>query len=229
MKKIIAFLFLIITILAFASCEKEEANPYVGTWKDVFNKDTVIFNEDGTGKFGDYNILSWIQEENKIKAEIETMFLPINVEFEITNFGGEIVLSETPNGFHLKYLLIKSDKYNETAINNVKQSMLDQCEEWEYYACSNAKLNNEVKAKLEYDDKLVKWTAKVDRIENGHCILYIDTYNGLPLNAVEVFLSREELATLAPLDTITVVGFIEIGSIHDQLFAAYVVENHGQQ
>ena len=229
MRKLMVVVTIMLSIFVFASCSAEEQNPHIGTWIDVFNEDTVIFNEDGSGNLGDYKITGWIQEENKIIAEVETMFLPIKVEFEITDFGGEIVLSETPNGFDYKHFLVKSDNYSETSVNNIKQAMEERSVEWDFFSYTNTKLNNEVKAELEYNDKLVKWTAKVYRIEDGYCTLAVETYNGLPLNGVDVFLSMEELASLNTYDTITVVGFIKMGSISTYLQTAYILENHGQQ
>jgi len=76
----------------------------------------------------------------------------------------------------------------------------------------------------EYDNKTVKWTATVHRIEPDRVVMSDETYNGLPVNPLNVFLDKEELPALDKGDTITVIGTLKFGFPADRIENAYIVK-----
>ena len=84
-------------------------------------------------------------------------------------------------------------------------------------------LANEARAKNEYDGKIVKWTAKIYDIDTDSVRMANETYNGLPLNAIDVCLSNEDLVKLEKYKEITIVGELYLSSF-PKIKNAFVVE-----
>lgn len=85
-------------------------------------------------------------------------------------------------------------------------------------------LSNSARALEEYDNKTVKWTATVHRIEPDRVVMSDETYNGLPVNPLNVFWDKEELPALDKGDTITVIGTLKFGFPADRIENAYIVK-----
>lgn len=87
----------------------------------------------------------------------------------------------------------------------------------------NEHLENEVKAKNEYNNQWVKWTATVFRINDGFVDMANETSNGFPLNSISVYLDNDEIATLRRGQTITIVGKLKLDSF-TSIKDAFIVE-----
>lgn len=72
---------------------------------------------------------------------------------------------------------------------------------------------NSARSEAKYGKGLVKWTGKVDIIDNKYAIMYGDEYLGHLISPiVYVYLSQEDLSKLNKNDTVTVVGKFEMPS-----------------
>ena len=89
-------------------------------------------------------------------------------------------------------------------------------------------LENAARAEQNYDGKLVQWTATVTRINENSCEMTNEWHNGLPLNAIDVYMSKDDLASLNRGQEITIIGTMDIGSF-TYILDAYIVENESEQ
>lgn len=86
---------------------------------------------------------------------------------------------------------------------------------------------NAARAEQNYDGKLVQWTATVTRINENSCEMTNEWHNGLPLNAIDVYMSKDDLASLNRGQEITIIGTMDIGSF-TYILDAYIVENESE-
>ena len=84
-------------------------------------------------------------------------------------------------------------------------------------------LDNEARAKQNYDKKVVIWTATVFRINDTFAEMAVETSNGMPLNDIDVYLDSEDLAKLNKGETVTIVGVLHLSSF-TSIKDAYLVE-----
>lgn len=85
-------------------------------------------------------------------------------------------------------------------------------------------LSNSAKAEQDWEGQLVKYTGVFDRVSNDEAEMHQETYNGLPLNAIYVELSQDELASLERGKTYTVVGKTDIFDSGFRIREAFLVE-----
>lgn len=104
-----------------------------------------------------------------------------------------------------------------------KEEMLATAITLDWDAVHDEYLANEARAKENYDGKIVKWTAKVYEIDANSAHMANETYNGLPVNAIDVHLSKDDLIKLDKYKTITIVGKLKLTHFSD-IVNAYIVD-----
>lgn len=104
-----------------------------------------------------------------------------------------------------------------------KEDMLANAIELNWRNVYDEYLANEARAKNNYDGKIVKWTAKIYDISDNSVTMANETYNGLPLNGITVYLSKEEIIELDDLQKITVVGKLNLSSF-TSISNAFIVD-----
>lgn len=104
-----------------------------------------------------------------------------------------------------------------------KEDMLANAIELNWRNVYDEYLANEARAKNNYDGKIVKWTAKIYDISDNSVTMANETYNGLPLNGITVYLSKEEIIELDNLQKITVVGKLNLSSF-TSISNAFIVD-----
>ena len=104
-----------------------------------------------------------------------------------------------------------------------KEDMLANAIELNWRNVYDEYLANEARAKNNYDGKIVKWTAKIYDISDNSVTMANETYNGLPLNGITVYLSKEEIVELDNLQKITVVGKLNLSSF-TSISNAFIVD-----
>ena len=104
-----------------------------------------------------------------------------------------------------------------------KEDMLANAIELNWRNVYDEYLANEARAKNNYDGKIVKWTAKIYDISDNSVTMANETYNGLPLNGIKVYLSKEEIIELDNLQKITVVGKLNLSSF-TSISNAFIVD-----
>ena len=104
-----------------------------------------------------------------------------------------------------------------------REKILSSATELNWKEVNAQYLANEARAKNEYDGKIVKWTAKIYDIDTDSVCMANETYNGLPLNAIDVCLSNEDLVKLEKYKEITIVGELYLSSF-PKIKNAFVVE-----
>ena len=104
-----------------------------------------------------------------------------------------------------------------------KEEMISNAIELNWEKVNKERQENIVRAQNEYNDSIVKWTAKVYNINNGYVTMSNKSYNGVPIDFINVYLSNDDIAKLEKLQEVTVVGKLSIsagGSIND----AFIIE-----
>ncbi|MBE6689580.1 MAG: hypothetical protein E7588_09980 [Ruminococcaceae bacterium] len=104
-----------------------------------------------------------------------------------------------------------------------KEDMLANAIELNWSDVYSEFLANEARAKNNYNGKVVKWTAKIYDISDKSVTMANETYNGLPLNAITVYLSNEDIIELDKYKKITVVGKLNLSSF-TSISNAFIVE-----
>lgn len=104
-----------------------------------------------------------------------------------------------------------------------KEEMLANAIELNWSDVHDEFLDNEARAKKNYDGKVVKWTAKIYDISDKSVTMANETYNGLPLNGITVYLSNEDIIELDKYERITVVGKLNLSSF-TSISNAFIVE-----
>ena len=104
-----------------------------------------------------------------------------------------------------------------------KEDMLANAIELNWRNVYDEYLANEARAKNNYDGKIVKWTAKIYDISDKSVTMANETYNGLPLNGITVYLSKEEIIELDKYKKITVVGKLNLSSF-TSISNAFIVD-----
>lgn len=110
-----------------------------------------------------------------------------------------------------------------TACGQSREEMLNNAIELNWGEVYDEFLANEARATNEYNGKIVKWTAKVYDIDTKFVKMANETYNGLPSNAITVYLSNEDLVNLEKYKEITIVGELHL-SAFPNIQNAFVVE-----
>lgn len=104
-----------------------------------------------------------------------------------------------------------------------KEELVNEAVEIQTSDLTTQILDNSAKAKQDWDGKTVKYTGIYYRIFNDRAEFYQDRYNGMPLDAIDVELSQDELASLEKGKTYTVVGTIQIRSFDYGIEDAFIV------
>ena len=104
-----------------------------------------------------------------------------------------------------------------------KEDMLANAIELNWSDVHSEFLANEARAKNNYNGKVVKWTAKIYDISDKSVTMANETYNGLPINAITVYLSNEDIIELDKYKKITVVGKLNLSSF-TSISNAFIVE-----
>lgn len=101
MKKIIAFLLVVMMVFSFAACSSEEKVTLIGTWESVdISGAKYTFNEDGSGKY---------------------TFMGTDMEFTYTDDGTQVTIqysnSDAPNVF--KYTIAEGKLNIEDSFGSI--------------------------------------------------------------------------------------------------------------
>ena len=230
MKKTISLLLVLVLCLSLCACggeaetvptENDELAFLTGeTWKNVFTGTTSVkFESDGTGKHAQYD-MTWEMYDNVL-----TYYYTYEGAYGSSNVTVECSVIEY-NG--VKMLLSDSTIYVSAAnfkegCAAAKDYMISVAEELNWAAAYDLYLSNAAKAEVEYDGKIVKWTATVYEISESYCRMANETYNGLPLNSINVYMDTDELIKLNKYREIAVIGIMNIGSF-TSINCGFVVE-----
>ena len=120
-------------------------------------------------------------------------------------------------------LLVAVMCFSLVACGKSKESMMEEAIVLDWTSVHATMLDNEARAKQDYDKKVVTWTATVFRINEKFAEMAVETSNGMPLNDIDVYLDSEDLAKLNKGETVTVVGILHLGSF-TSIKDAYLVE-----
>lgn len=107
------------------------------------------------------------------------------------------------------------------AVNVDEAVELNWSKVWDEY------LDNEARAKQDWNGKLVKYTATVYDITDKYAKVANETYKGLPNNSIDVYLSTDDLVKLNDKDEITVVGTLDLGAF-TYIMDASLIEINGE-
>ena len=104
-----------------------------------------------------------------------------------------------------------------------KEDLTEEAEVLDWSKAHDEYLENAARAEQNYDGKLVQWTGTVTKIEETSCQMTNEWHNGVPLNAIDVLMSQDDLASLNRGDEITIIGTMDIGSF-TYIYDAFIVE-----
>lgn len=113
---------------------------------------------------------------------------------------------------------------NHTVKKDNKEEMISQAMVLDWEEVYDEYLSNEARADNKYGGKIVKWTGTIYDINTIYVRMANETYNGLPLNAICVYLSKDDIAKLDKYTDITVVGKFSFGAVESQITNAFIVE-----
>lgn len=189
-------------------------------WKNIFSgKTTIKFSPDGTGKYSKYD-MTWEFYDKTLTLyyTYDSAYgsQDANIEYSIMEYNGTKMLSSASS------IYVSAANFKEGCAA-AKEYMISIAEELDWGAAHDLYLSNGAKAELEYDGKIVKWTAKVNEIADSYCYMANETYNGYPLNSITVYMETDELAKLNKYQMITVIGKLNIGSF-TSINCGFVVE-----
>lgn len=232
MKKTISLILALVLCLSLCACsggETEKVPAEVdelaflteATWGKVFDGKTKLkFAEDGTGTYSDKE-LTWEMWDGAVVFR-----------YTSTSYYGNTSLIEVTCNIieHNGIKMLVSDGAIYVPGTNFKEGcaaakeyMISVAEELNWADAYAQYQSNAARAEAEYDGKIVKWTATIFEISESSCRMANETYNGLALNAVDVYMDTEELVKLDKDQEVTVIGFMDVGSF-SHIFCGFVVE-----
>lgn len=105
-----------------------------------------------------------------------------------------------------------------------KEEMISQAMVLDWEEVYDEYISNKARADNKYGGKIVKWTGTIYDIDTKYVSMANKTYNGLPVNAIYVYLSKDDIAKLDKYTDITVVGKFSFGSLQSHITNAFIVE-----
>jgi len=175
------------------------------TWKgtDKFNKEfRATFQEGGTGTYNG-NECVWEIYDNVVTVSYKAQYGQANLDFEVMEHNGVTMLRGSYT------FLLPAEGYKEACA--AKQDyMLSVASNLNWTAAHDLKLANEAKAVLEYEGKIVKWTATVYEIGSSYAQLSDRYEDGWPVNSITVYMNTEELVKLENRQEVTIVGILNV-------------------
>lgn len=121
----------------------------------------------------------------------------------------------------------KSQDSSEAPNSSETQDSSEEVLELDWASAYDEYMENAARAEQNYDGKLVQWTATVTRIDENSCQMTNEWHNGLPLNPIDVYMSKDDLASLNRGQEITIIGTMDIGSF-TYILDAYIVESESE-
>lgn len=218
MKKTISLLLALVMCLSLCACgggnsdtpeTTEAASPTSFltsmSWKgtDGFNSELrANFLEDGTGTYNG-NECTWEMYDGIVSVSYQAQYGQANLDFEVIEYSGVTMLRGSYT------FLLPAEGYKEACVAK-QEYMLSVAEELNWTEAHNLKLDNGAKAKLEYEGKIVKWTATVYEIDSIYAMMSDRYEDGWPVNSINVYMDTEELVKLNSLQEYTIVGILDI-------------------
>lgn len=121
-----------------------------------------------------------------------------------------------------------ANETDSTASNEdmqISNSKIEEAVELDWQAVSSERLENEARAKQDWEGKTVRYTATVATISSEYAHVYNEMVDGMLYNPIDVYLSADDLVKPNKDDVITVVGTLDIyGKIKD----AELIEINGE-
>ena len=251
MKKAITILLALVMVLSLAACGGGSAptntpapteapatpepteTPFedllVSTeWKAVldysayFVERTFIFASDGSGSMlngggGSGYDFTWSSNSNgvRVKYEFSSLGSSNTYYYNLKRIDTEKTtkLIDEERG-----LVLFQDNTYDDALNATITERINSTEELDWNTARKLKNSNEAQYNQEYNGKLFKWTAIVSEIGPRYCEMSLE---GNRINAILVYLSNSDLASINKGDTITVIGRFS----YERLFDAFIVKS----
>lgn len=237
MKKIVALLLTLLLCFSLCACGRSDDSlkekslidkEWCGLLDFTINGQRVVtFKKGGVGTIvypeanNQVENFTWSISENLVSITVNST----------DPFGGAYTTEDTyeynktENSTQLKstsssVILVLKENY-ETETIAYKQKLLNEATDLDWKTASSVKLDNEVKFKNEYVGKTFKYTAKVYNIDTQYCEVANETYLGLPVNSIKIFMDSKDLAKISKHSTITVVGIL---SSSGSLAHAFLIE-----
>lgn len=237
MKRIIALLLTVVLCFSLCACggtsnALKEKDLIGEDWYGVldftiYGQRLMRFEKGGIGSFVYY-------EDNNRIVEFSWEIIDNTVKVISTSsdiFGGsntsEQIYEYIQNGDSIQLKLSEGsstfvpERNFESETASYKQKLIDEAVVLDWKVATKLRLSNELKFKEEYVGKVYKYTATVYEINGHYCTMANETYAGLPLNSINVYMSPEDLLQLSKHSTITVVGIL---SATESLKFAFIVE-----
>ena len=179
------------------------------TWIDaLLGEERVNFSNDGTVHIGD-DSYPWKQDGDKVVVTKTTKYSVTGAEsekdltFELGEQDGYKTLSDLTD--ETKAFYVPEDK-----LDTAREYLKAHAESVDFDQLVTDKNSNKARAKATYEGKFCITTITVRRIETSRAMCSHRLSNGLPLNAVGIYLPSETLVQLNSGDSITVCGLVTV-------------------
>ena len=174
-------------------------------WKGAYtivNDVRANFREDGTGTFYGCEC-TWELYDGVVTVMVQAQYGEAVIEYTIVEYNGTTMLCSASGN------LLPASNYNEAHMA-MREYMCNVADELDWTTAYQEKLSNGARAALEYEGKIVKWTATVYEIGSTYAQMAVQHKGGLPVNSVYVYMDTEDLAKLNNHQEFTVVGVLSI-------------------
>ncbi len=239
MKRTLALFLALLMALSLCACGGGDSTTktLVSTdWKAVLDyglnsEHKLSFNKDGTGLLsspgGHGGDITWSAQDNVIKIEWKTTgytgkSIVLNYTFDLVEVNGSYRLVEDneADGSPRYWTFVPEDKY-DAETEAIKAERLGEAQELDEPAAQLLSSSNEAKFNAQYVGKLWKWTGEVSEIGESYCLMFDVAWASQRLGGLYAYMSTDDLASINPVDTITIVGILANDS---QIFDAFIVQ-----
>lgn len=187
-------------------------------WRKVLSDETLSFEKTGTAQKNGYSA-TWEIADNTIVLNISG-YRDYTMDLTYDNSDG---IPKLINNEDLQYGTYTTEENYIELTEDLKKQMESQATELDWKKVSSEHLSNPSLAEEKYNGTIVKWTAEAYNLKSGYFDMAIETYKGLPYNAIRVNMTQEDIKNVYNFKEYTIIGELQLGAFNE-IYHAFLAD-----